>query len=189
MLLSVQAGFDARVPLSLDGDGSSFQRRLESSLKGTRVAWGADFKGHTPCEAGVLEVCRKAMQTLESLGCIVEEAAPDFDFDALWQATVRLRGWQQGAAIQEYYNDPAKRSLLKPEAVYEIETGMRANLRVILPAASVDRAQRLVCRRCDGSWTAMIFWCYRARRSFRSISISTGRKKLPGRKCRPTMNG
>jgi amidase len=139
MLLSVQAGFDPRVPLSLDGDGSSFQRRLESSLTGTRIAWGADFKGHTPCEAGVLEVCRKAMQTLDSLGCIVEEAAPDFDFDALWQATVRLRGWQQGAAIQDYYNDPAKRALLKPEAVYEIETGMRQSARDIT-AASVVRS-------------------------------------------------
>jgi amidase len=36
MLLSVQAGADARVPLSLDGDGSVFQRRLERSSKGTR---------------------------------------------------------------------------------------------------------------------------------------------------------
>src|SRR6202040_1106427 len=29
MLLSVQAGFDSRVPLSLEGDGSRFQRRLD----------------------------------------------------------------------------------------------------------------------------------------------------------------
>ena len=138
MLLAVQAGFDARVPLSLDGDGTLFQRRLESSIKGKRIAWGADFKGHAPGEAGVLEVCRQAAQTLESLGCIVEEAAPDFDFDALWQATIRLRGWQQGAAIQAYYNDPVKRALLKPEAVYEVETGMRQSARDIT-AASVVR--------------------------------------------------
>ncbi len=138
MLLSVQAGFDARVPLSLEGDGSVFQRRLESSFMGKRIAWGADFKGHAPCEAGVLEVCKKAARTLESLGCIVEEAAPDFDFEALWQATIRLRGWQQGASIQAYYNDPAQRALLKPEAIYEIETGMRQSARDIT-AASVLR--------------------------------------------------
>ena len=138
MLLSVQAGFDARVPLSLEGDGTQFQRPLNSSFKGKRIAWGADFRGHAPCEVGVLEVCRKAAQSLESLGCIVEEAAPDFDFEALWQATIRLRGWQQGASIQAFYNDPAKRVLLKPEAIYEVETGMRQSARDIT-AASVLR--------------------------------------------------
>jgi amidase len=134
----VQAGFDARVPLSLEGDGSVFQQRLERSFKGKRVAWGADFKGHTPCEPGVLEVCKAATRTLESLGCIVEDAVPDFDFDALWQATIRLRGWQQGASILAYYNDPAKRPLLKPEAVFEIETGLRQSAHDIT-AASVVR--------------------------------------------------
>jgi amidase len=137
MLLSVQAGFDSRVPLSLEGDGAVFQRRLESSFKGKRIAWGADFKGHAPCEAGVIAVCQKAAKTLESLGCVVEEAVPDFDFDALWQATVRLRGWQQGASIQAYYDDPAKRALLKPEAVYEVETGMRQSARDITAASIV----------------------------------------------------
>jgi amidase len=138
MLLSVQAGFDARAPLSLEGDGSEFRQRLESSVKGKRIAWVADFKGHAPCEPGVLEVCRAATQKLESLGCVVEEAVPDFDFDALWQATIRLRGWQQGASIQDYYNDPTKRALLKPEAVYEVEMGMRQSARDIT-AASVLR--------------------------------------------------
>ncbi len=154
MLLSVQAGFDARVPLSLEGDGTLFQRRLESSFKGKRIAWGADFKGHAPCEAGVLEVCQKAAQTLESLGCIVEEAAPDFDLDALWQATIRLRGWQQGASIQAYYNNPAQRALLKPEAVYEVETGC-ANPRAISPRhrSCAPTGRRL----CVNFWSAMIF--------------------------------
>jgi amidase len=138
MLLSVQAGFDPRVPLSLEGDGSVFQQRLERSFKGKRVAWGADFRGHTPCEPDVLEVCKAATRTLESLGCIVEDAVPDFDFEALWQATIRLRGWQQGASILAYYEDPAKRALLKPEAVFEIETGLRQSARDIT-AASVVR--------------------------------------------------
>jgi amidase len=138
LLLSVQAGFDARAPPSLEGDGSEFQQPLEGSLKGKRIAWGADFKGHAPCQAGVLEVCRKAAHNLESLGCIVEEAVPDFDIDALWDATIRLRGWQLGAAIQPYYDNPGKRALLKPEALYEIETGMRQSA-FDIHAASVMR--------------------------------------------------
>ncbi len=53
------------------------------------------------------------------------EALPDFDSDAVWQAVVRLRGWQQGVALLSCYNDPANRPLLKPEAVFELETGLR----------------------------------------------------------------
>jgi amidase len=140
MLLSVQAGFDARAPLSLDGDGAIFQRRLEKDVRGKRIAWGGDFKGHTPCEPGVLDVCRKAARTFESLGCIVEDALPDYDFEAVWQAALRLRGWQQGAPILAHYNEPAKRRLLKPEAIYEVEMGLRQSA-YDMTAASVVRSE------------------------------------------------
>jgi amidase len=140
MVLSVQAGFDAQAPLSLDSETSIFQSRLDRDLKGKRIAWGADFKGHTPCEPSVLEVCAKAVRTFESLGCVVEEATPNFDVDAVWQAFIRLRGWQQGVSLLGYYNHPAQRSLLKPEAVFEVETGLRQSAYDIT-AASVVRTQ------------------------------------------------
>jgi amidase len=147
MLLSVQAGFDPRLPLSLDGGGAPFQRSLARSFKGTRVAWGGDFRGHTPCEPEVLEICRKAARSLESLGCIVEDALPEFDFDALWQATIRLRGWQQGSSLLAYYNDRGKRALLKPEAIYEIETGLRQSAYDITAASLVRSAWTRAVRR------------------------------------------
>jgi amidase len=136
LLLSVQAGFDARDPLSLDGDGAVFRTWLAKDVKGKRIAWGGDFGGYTPCEPGVLDVCRTALQRFESLGCIVEEAIPDFDLEALWQALVRLRGWQQGVALSSYYNDPLTRSLLKPEAIFEVETGLRQSAYDISAASS-----------------------------------------------------
>jgi amidase len=139
LLLSVQAGYDPRLPLSLDG-GGALPPRLEKSFKGKRVAWGGDFNGHAPCEPGVLETCRKAVHTLESLGCSIEDALPEFDFEALWQATIRLRGWQQGSSLLAYYNHPAQRALLKPEAIFEIETGLR-QLAYEITAASVLRTE------------------------------------------------
>jgi amidase len=147
MLLSVQAGFDARVPLSLDGDGAAFQRHLDTSFKGKRIAWGGDFMGHTPCEPEVLSVCRAALRTFESLGCIVEDAVPEFDIEAVWQAVIRLRGWQQGSTLLAYYNDPAKRVLLKPEAIYEIETGLRQSAYDITAASVVRTAWSQAVRR------------------------------------------
>jgi amidase len=140
LLLSVQAGYDARVPLSIDGDGALFLARLEADLKGKRIAWGADFGGYTPCESGVLDVCRSALKTFESLGCIIEEAIPDYDLDAVWRAVVRLRGWQQGGGMLAFYQDPAKRALLRSEAIYEVETGLKLSAYDIT-AASVVRTE------------------------------------------------
>jgi amidase len=137
LLLAVQAGYDARAPLCIDGDGSIFQGQLARNVKGKRIAWGADFKGYTPCEPAVLEVCRTAMRTFESLGCTVEESIPDFDLDAVWQALVRLRGWQQGSSLLAYYNDPVQRTLLKPEAIFEVETGLRQSAYDISAASTV----------------------------------------------------
>jgi amidase len=146
-LLSVQAGFDTRAPLSLDGEGSMFRQRLDRDLKGKRVAWGGDFNGHTPCEPGVLDVCAKAAQTFESLGCIVEEAIPDFDLETVWQAVIGLRGWQLGASLIDYYNDPGKRLLLKPEAIFEVETGLRQSAYDITAASVVRTAWYEAVRR------------------------------------------
>ena len=140
LLLSVQAGYDARAPLSIDGDGAGFLARLETDCKGKRIAWGGDLGGHTPLEPGVLEVCQAALKTLESLGCIVEEALPDYDLEAVWRSVVQLRGWQQGGALLSYYNDPAKRALLKPEAIFEVETGLKLSAYEV-SAASVVRTE------------------------------------------------
>jgi amidase len=140
MLLSVQAGFDPRVPLSMDGNGSMFQTRLERNFKGTRIAWAGDFKGYTPYEPGVLEVCKTALKAFEAIGCVVEEAQPDYPLDAVWRAVLAIRGWQQGGALLAYYNDPAKRALLKPEAIFEIETGLKQSAYDI-SAASVVRTE------------------------------------------------
>jgi amidase len=85
-------------------------------------------------------VCKKALKTFESLGCIVEEDQPDYPLDAVWQAALRLRGWQQGNALLPFYNDPAKRALMKPEAIYEVEMG-RSLSAFDISAASVVRTE------------------------------------------------
>ncbi len=140
MLLSVQAGYDSRVPLSTGGDGSAFQRRLETDLKGRRIAWSGDFRGYLPYEPGVLEVCRNALKVFESMGCVVDEAQPDYSIDAVWRAWLKLRAWQQGDSLLAYYRDPAKRALMKPEAIFEIESGL-ALTAYDISAASIVRTE------------------------------------------------
>jgi amidase len=127
MLLSVQAGYDARVPLSSVADATAFQRRLETDLKGKRIAWSGDFRGYLPFEPGVLDVCQSALRVFEAMGCLVEEAQPDYPLDSVWRAFLRLRAWQTGGGLLIYYEDPKKRVLMKPEAIFEVESGLKLN--------------------------------------------------------------
>ncbi len=125
MLLSVQAGYDSRVPLSSVGDAGVYQRRLESDLKGKRLAWSGDFRGYLPFEPGVLDVCRSAIKVFESMGCSVEEAQPDYPLESVWRAFLKLRAWLSGGNLLAYYKDPGKRALLKAEAIFEVESGLK----------------------------------------------------------------
>src|SRR6516225_5886337 len=83
LLLPVQAGYDARAPLSMEGNGGVFQTSLEATFKGKRIAWAGDFKGYTPCEPGVLDVCKSALKVFENIGCVVDETQPDYPLDAV----------------------------------------------------------------------------------------------------------
>ena len=97
MLLSVQAGYDPRAPLSLRGRRRSASAApLAATVKGKRIAWLGDLDGALPYEPGVLDVCRGALRTFEALGCIVEPAVPDAPPEPAWQALVTLRHWQAG---------------------------------------------------------------------------------------------
>ncbi len=137
MLLAVQAGYDARVPLSMTEGGAQFNAPLDRNFKGTRVAWAGDFKGYLPYEPGVLELCKAALKTFETLGCVVEEAAPDFSMEALWRAFLPLRAWQTAGPLLAHYKDPARRALLKPEAIFEVESALKLSAMDITAASAV----------------------------------------------------
>ena len=87
--------------------------------------------------AGVLDVCKAALVTFEAIGCIVEEAQPDYPVDAVWQAFVKLRAWQTGGTLLPFYRDPAKRALMKPEAVWEVESGQKLSAYDITAASAM----------------------------------------------------
>jgi amidase len=77
LLLSVQAGPDARAPLTINEDPSRFAAPLGRDFRGVRVAWWKDLGG-IPFEPEVRRVADAARATFEQLGCVVEEAEPDF---------------------------------------------------------------------------------------------------------------
>ncbi len=139
MLLAVMAGPDARSPLSLDNDPSVFTHSLAGDLRGRRIGWLASLIGQLPFEPGVLELCRSALESFQSIGCIVGDARLDFSREQLWDVFVSLRAWLTAGMLQPLYADPAKRAHLKPEALWEIETGTRLSADAVY-AASLARS-------------------------------------------------
>jgi len=76
-LLSVLAGFDRRSPISIDQPGRQFSQALAGrNFKGVRVAMFKDMG--LPWEAEVRNTVLAQRKVFESLGCIVEDAEPDF---------------------------------------------------------------------------------------------------------------
>jgi Asp-tRNA(Asn)/Glu-tRNA(Gln) amidotransferase A subunit family amidase len=77
LFLSAIAGPDARSPLALQDDGARFRAPLGRDFKGVRVAWWKGLGG-IPVEPDVTRTVNANKPAFERLGCVVEEAEPDF---------------------------------------------------------------------------------------------------------------
>ncbi len=119
-LLSVMAGADPRDPASYPSDPSAFQASLERDFTGTRVAWCPDLGG-LPLDRRVRNVLEAQRSTFEDLGCIVEEACPDFgNVDEIFFTLRAWASWNVYGPLLAEHN-----SQIKAEAVWEIEQGAR----------------------------------------------------------------
>jgi amidase len=74
--LSVLAGYDHHSPISIDQPGAPFAQPLGRSFKGVRVAMFKDMG--LPWDPEVKRAVQAQRKVFEELGCIVEEAEPDF---------------------------------------------------------------------------------------------------------------
>lgn len=75
--LSVLAGYDHHSPISIDQPGAQFAQPLgDLSFKGVRVAMFKDLG--LPWDPEVKNAVHDQRKVFESLGCIVEDAEPDF---------------------------------------------------------------------------------------------------------------
>ena len=89
LLLSALAGPDARAPISLPEPGVNFARPLGRNFAGTRIAWTRGLG--LPYEREVRSAIEAQRVVFEQLGCIVEEAEPDFsDADEIFKV---WRAW------------------------------------------------------------------------------------------------
>ncbi|WFF83269.1 amidase [Delftia tsuruhatensis] len=157
LLLSVQAGFDARLPLTRRSEPpQDWTAQLQRDCKGLRIGWLGDLGGHLPTEPGLLQTCRAALQHFKTIGCTVEEAVPAFDFERLWRAWIDLRSFSVAGANAALYRDPVTHALLKPEAVWEIERGLALPAMAVYDAARVRSAWYETLRRLFDSYDFLV---------------------------------
>ncbi|GAB2958771.1 amidase [Amycolatopsis acidiphila] len=119
LLLSVLAGPDARVPISLAEPGSSFARPLARDLTGARVAWSPDLGGAVPVEPEVRSVVEASAKVFAGLGCVVERDCPDFS--GAEEVFRTLRAWQ----FEVQFGPLLATGRLKDTIVWNTELGRR----------------------------------------------------------------
>src|SRR5215469_16337161 len=119
-VLSTIAGPDPRAPLSILEPGAVFARPLDRSFKGARIAWFKDLVG-VPFDPRVRAIVDSHRATFESLGCIVEQAEPDF---APAEVSFRvLRAWNSANAYGPRLREHP--DFFKDTLKSEIEEGLR----------------------------------------------------------------
>ena len=134
MLLSVQAGPAPQAPLSLPEAGSSFARPPERHAAGLRIGWLGDAGG-LPMEPGILATCEMALAAFAQAGARVEPATLPLSREAIWDTWLVHRHWLVTGALMPWYENPAHRALLKPEAIWEIEGGLRLSAQQVYRAS------------------------------------------------------
>ncbi len=120
LLLSAMAGPDLRMPMSIQEPGSRFSQPLERNMKGVKIAWCAGLPG-VPFDSRVLQVFGPRRKTFSEMGCVVEDAAPDFaGTDEAFRVFRAMSYYQSRSADLEKH-----RPLMKATVISEIERGAK----------------------------------------------------------------
>jgi amidase len=140
LFLSVIAGPDPRSPLTLPDDPARFRRPLGRDFKGVRVAWWHGLGG-IPVEPEIRRVVEATRHVFVDLGCIVDEAEPDFaGVDEAFPILRYAANHPQYAPLVRQRPDWVKDTIR-----YEVEQAERAG------AADVGRALARQARMFDQS--------------------------------------
>jgi amidase len=158
LFLSVIAAPDAHSPTALADDPARFAERLDRDFKGARIAWYKGLGG-VPFESEIRRVVDGARHTFESLGCVVEEAEPDFtgvddafptlrhlSYHASYAALAKQRPewikdtihWEIAEAERQTAADVARASARQDRLYAEVEAFFARHDYFILPVTQVE---------------------------------------------------
>lgn len=120
LMLSVIAGPDSRVPMSLPEPGAIFANPLDRDFKGVRIAWSRDLNG-LPVDGRVTAVIDSQRHVFEDLGCRVVDNEPDFtDADEIFKV---WRAWNVELAMGDLLD--THRDQIKETVIWNAEMGRK----------------------------------------------------------------
>lgn len=133
LLLSVLAGPDPRVPISLPEPGAVFAPPLGELRELPLVAWAPNAGGTMPFEPAIPQAVEASRATFESLGCRTETAFPDLSDAREVFLTMRAHFYaaELGSLLDDHRRD------MKATVVWNVEQGLA------LSQPQIARAERL----------------------------------------------
>lgn len=155
LLLDVIAGPEPWDPHAL-AKHPSFLSGLDAPSTATRIGWIGDWSGHFAIDPELLDLCETALETFSGLGITIEKITPPFDPVRLWHAWLTLRSSANAAGKRKLYDDPATRPLLKPELIYEIESGLAVSAVELYEASAVRSEWFAVAAKLFATYDAVV---------------------------------
>jgi amidase len=136
-LLAVQAGYDAKAPLSIANNDHFTLGLTDFDPETCRIGWLGDLNGHLPMEPGILDLCTQALQRLQALGCAVEPTGLGMAPDKIWDAWLVWRRMLVASRIAPFLLKPQNRAHIKPEALWEYDQAQGVTGAQFLSASTV----------------------------------------------------
>ena len=119
LLFDAMCGWHPDDPLSLPKPQTPFLDLARRRNRPVRVAFSPDL-GITPVDAEVAAVCKKAAESLQAMGVVVEDAHPDFT--GVHEAYQVLRGFDYAVGLGELLK--THRQDMRAEVIGNIEKGL-----------------------------------------------------------------
>ncbi len=120
LFLDTMAGPCPHDPMTFDAPATTFADAVAQARPPRRIAYTGDYDGRLSVDRETREICAAAVRQFESLGCVVEEYAPDLG--GIEEAFMVLRAQQ--FVIDRALQLQAHRDRLKPDIVWNTEQGL-----------------------------------------------------------------
>ena len=136
-LLQVQAGRDARAPLSVNVDTGTLVPAPDASARGLRIGWLGDLGGYLAMQSGILAVCEQALSRLADDGAVVTPLALGFAPEAVWDAWLVWRRALVAPSVAAVLGRADARAMVKAEALWEYDQAQSLSFAAFMHASVV----------------------------------------------------
>ena len=124
-------------------------------LQDLRIGWLGNFNGYLPMEPGIIGLCESGLAALSGAGAEVDATTPHFDMSDLWFSQRTIRAARR-SSLQELYDDPALRPLIKPEMIWEIEESLAVTEQALATASELHDDWRRELDRLFGIYDLLV---------------------------------